>query len=276
MRHAIRERLALEADMQRGIRRNEFVLHYQPIMDLQTRETVAVEALARWHHPVRGLLSPAAFIPVAEETGAIVEIGRWALREACRQLADWQARFPRESQLAMSVNVSGRQLQQPRLASDVASAIAEAGIDPCRLVLELTETIMTHATEETLESLAALKRHGVLLALDDFGVGYSSLSYLRTFPLDVLKIPRPFVDGIDRGPEESALARASLQLGDTFGLDVIAEGIETDEQRAQLEVIGCRLGQGFLLARPAPSAEIERHLAGPRVSTPVRPLLHVS
>jgi diguanylate cyclase (GGDEF)-like protein len=261
MRQAVTERLGLEADLLRGIRMHEFALHYQPIVDLESQAIVSVEALARWNHPERGLLAPAAFIPIAEDTGSIVEIGRWALREACRQLADWQARFPREEPLAVSVNLSGRQLQQPQLANEVARAVQQAGIDPSCLVLELTETIMMQNTEATLKTLRALKQQGVRLALDDFGTGYSSLGHLRSFPLDELKIPRPFVHGIERGLEDSAVARASLQLGETFGLDVVAEGIETREQLAELTRIGCRLGQGYLFARPGPPEQLEAQLA---------------
>lgn len=268
MRKAVTERLGLEADLQRSIRRNEFVLHYQPILDLHSRTIVAVEALARWHHPERGLLAPAAFIPIAEETGAIVEIGRWALREACRRLADWQARFPSEHPLSVSVNLSGRQLQQPRLASEIAQILKEAAIDPACLILELTETTIMRDTDASLAQLSALKQLGVRLALDDFGTGYSSLRYLRSFPFDVIKIPRPFIEGIERGFEDSALARASLQLADTFGLDVVAEGIETHAQLTELERLGCRYGQGFLLGRPLPGEQLEPRFGSPQASQP--------
>jgi diguanylate cyclase (GGDEF)-like protein len=257
MRKVVTERLELEADLQRGIRREEFVLHYQPILNLRTNTVIAVEALVRWQHPVRGLLSPSAFVPIAEETGSIVEIGRWVLREACRQLADWQARFPGERGLTMGVNVSARQLQQPRLAKEVARAIEHAGIDPTSLVLELTETIITLDIEATLEILRALKEQGVRLAMDDFGTGYSSLRYLRSFPLDALKIPQIFVEGIERSFENSALARATLQLGDTFGLDVVAEGVETAEQLEALRMLGCRFAQGYFLGRPQAPEQLE-------------------
>ena len=257
MRQAVTERLGLEADLQRGIRRNEFVLHYQPILNLHSNTVIAVEALVRWQHPERGLLAPAAFIPIAEETGSIVEIGRWVLREACRQLAEWQARFPRERPLTMGVNLSARQLQQPRLAQEVARAIEQAGIDPASLVLELTETIITRDIEATMEILRDLKQQGVRLALDDFGTGYSSLRYLRSFPLDALKIPQIFVEGIERSFEDSALARATFQLGDTFGLDVVAEGVETAEQLAALRALGCRFAQGYFLGYPQAPAQLE-------------------
>jgi len=268
MRQAVTERLELEADLQQGIRRDEFVLHYQPILDLQSQTIVAVEALARWRHPERGLLAPAAFIPIAEETGAIVEIGRWVLGEACRQLGDWQARFPREQPLSMSINLSGRQLQQPRLASEITRALEQSGLDPGHLILELTETMITQDSNVALKSLRALKQLGVRLALDDFGTGYASLRYLRSFPLDVLKIPRPFVEGIERSFEDSALARASLQLADTFGLDVVAEGIETHAQLAALERLGCRYVQGYLLGRPQSPEHLETHLALPDAPKP--------
>ena len=261
MRRTVTQQLGLEADLQRGIRRGEFVLYYQPILDVSSHTIVAVEALARWRHPERGLLAPAVFIPIAEETGAIVEIGRWVLREACRQLADWQTRLPRAQPLSMSVNLSGRQLQQPRLASEVARAIEQAALDPACLILELTETTLMQNTGSALESLRKLKLLGIRLALDDFGTGYSSLSSLRSFPLDILKIPRPFIEGIERGFESSALVRASLQLADTFGLDTVAEGIETHAQLAELERIGCRFGQGYLLGRPGPPGHLENRLS---------------
>ncbi|MEJ7566695.1 MAG: EAL domain-containing protein [Gaiellaceae bacterium] len=266
MRRAVTQQLGLEADLQRGIRRGELVLYYQPFYDLNTLAVVAVEALARWRHPERGLLAPAIFIPIAEETGAIVEIGRWALREACLQLADWQMRFPREHPLSMSVNFSSRQLQQPRLARKIEQALVQAGLDPAHLILELTETTIMQDTDSALETLRELKSLGARLALDDFGTGYSSLCSLRSYPLDILKIPRPFIEGIEHGFENSAVARASLQLADTFGLDSVAEGIETRAQLDELVRIGCRYGQGYFLGRPQPPIQLES-----RLSTPARP-----
>jgi diguanylate cyclase (GGDEF)-like protein len=264
MRRAVAARLGLEADLQRAIGRDEFILYYQPILDLRSRAMVAVEALLRWRHPARGLLAPADFIPLAEETGAIVEIGGWVMREACRQLAAWQTRFPQEQPLVVNVNLSGRQLRQGTLADEIARAVEEAAIEPKDLMLELTETVLMQNTEAALEGLRALERYGVRFALDDFGTGYSSLCSLRTFPLDVLKIPRTFIHGIERTLADSAVARASLQLADTFGLDVIAEGIETPAQLRELERIGCRYGQGYLLGRPLPSGRLEGYLARSR------------
>ena len=261
MRRAVAARLGLEADLQRAIARNEFVLHYQPILDLRSRAMVAVEALLRWRHPARGLLAPAEFIPLAEETGAIVDLGSWVMREACRQLAAWQARFPQDPPLVVNINLSGRQLGQSTLPDEIARAVEEAAIEPKHLMLELTETVLMQNSEAALERLHALEQYGVRVAMDDFGTGYSSLCSLRTLPLDVLKIPRTFIDGIERTLADSAVARASLQLADTFGLDVIAEGIETPAQLRELERIGCRYGQGYFLGRPLPAGRLEAHLA---------------
>ncbi len=265
MRRAVTQQLGLEADLQRGIRRGELVLYYQPIFDLTTLEVVAVEALARWRHPEQGLLAPAIFIPIAEETGAIVEIGR-ALREACLQLVDWQMRFPREHPLSMSVNLSSRQLQQPHLAREIGQALVLAGLDPAHLILELTETTIMQDTDFGTRDPPRAEVVGARLALDDFGTGYSSLGSLRSYPLDILKIPRPFIEGIEHGFENSAVARASLQLADTFGLDSVAEGIETRAQLDELVRIGCRYGQGYFLGRPQPPIQLES-----RLSTPARP-----
>ena len=261
MRAAIVERLALEADLRRAIERGELCLHYQPIVDLATGGVDAVEALVRWRHPERGLLAPITFIPLAEETGAIVEVGRWVLRTACAQAAAWSARAGHRH-VRVAVNVSVRQLQHPAFVSHVAEALGETGLDPALLTLEITETMLVEHGEATVGKLVELKGLGVRLALDDFGVGYSSLRYLSALPLDVLKVPKAFVDRVGERSPEAALVEAIVELGGTFGLEVVAEGIETADQAAHLGRAGCALGQGFLFARPAEAEVMEPLLDG--------------
>ena len=245
------ERLGLELDLRHAITCGEFVLHYQPIVSLATGRIVEVEALVRWQHPERGLLSPADFIALTEETGLIVPLGRWIVAEACRQLRQWQAGAGL-GPLVMSVNLSARQLQHPELVDDVARAIDDAPMDAGALRLEITETVVMHEAPSTLAKLQALKRLGVRLAIDDFGTGYSSLGYLKRFPVDTLKIDRSFVKGIGRDVEDTAIVRAVVTVAKSLGLAVTAEGIETDEQLRELRVLGCDRGQGYLFARPMP------------------------
>jgi predicted signal transduction protein with EAL and GGDEF domain len=250
MRADLVSRLELEADIRRAVEREEFVVHYQPIVALDDGSILGVEALARWQHPERGLVPPYDFIPVAEETGLIVPIGTMILREACRQAALWQAELTTPSPLVISVNLSGRQLAQPTLVDDVRSAIADARLVPGTLLLELTETVLMHDTDASIEQLQALRELDVRIAVDDFGTGYSSLRYLQRFPIDILKIAKPFVDGVAEASDEAILARAVADLGRNLGLATIAEGIERTEQAAALRALGCMLGQGFLYGRP--------------------------
>jgi diguanylate cyclase (GGDEF)-like protein len=261
---AVRERLELEADLPRAVERNELVLHYQPIVRLATGQVTTIEALVRWQHPTLGLVPPLSFIPLAEETGAIVEIGGWVLREACRQAADWQRRYRTDPPLGVSVNLSYRQLQQPDFVDEVCSTLREARLPPGSLTLELTEGMLMENTETTIERLRTLKELGVRLSVDDFGTGYSSLRYLRQFPLDALKIPKPFVDGVAVDVRESALAQAIIQLGRSLGLDIVAEGIEEGAQLTELRRLGCELGQGFLLAKPRDLAGMDMLLRNTR------------
>jgi diguanylate cyclase (GGDEF)-like protein len=248
MHAALVARLALETDLRRAVEREELALHYQPIVDMETGEVSAVEALVRWRHPERGLVPPCDFIPLAEETDLIVPIGAWVLREACRQGALWrQTHGP----VTVSVNLSGAQLRDPRLVREVVAALEASGHDPRDLILEITETVLMVDTKDTMNKLRRLKRLGVRLAVDDFGTGYSSLEYLRGFPLDVLKVAKSFVDGLAGPAEGLALARAIIELGESFDLLVVGEGIEEPDQRDRLRELGCRLGQGFLFARPA-------------------------
>jgi EAL domain-containing protein (putative c-di-GMP-specific phosphodiesterase class I) len=271
MHAAVVERLELEVDLQRALFRNELELHYQPIVKLVSGETVGVEALCRWRHPVRGLVGPDEFIPLAEETGYIHALGLWVLREACRQAVEWNAVEGRVDPLMMGVNLSGRQLDQPDLVEQVASVLAETGLRPNLLVLEITETILMQDLEGTVSKLGALRKLGVRLSVDDFGTGYSSLQYLRRFPLDSLKIAKSFVDGVAGPSQDAAVARAIVDLGSTFQLRVVAEGVETLDQHAQLLLLGCDLGQGYLFARPAPASEITPMLARRRVVPGPRP-----
>jgi diguanylate cyclase (GGDEF)-like protein len=254
MHEALVEQLELESDLRGAIERDEFVVHYQPIVHLATGEILGAEALVRWNHPTRGFLPPIAFIPLAEETKLIVPIGRRVLRAACEQAVKWLARH---GELTMSVNLSGVQLMQPDLVSDVADALRDTGLPAKHLTLEITETVLMGDDEATMARLRELKELGVRLAVDDFGTGYSSLQYLRDFPLDILKVAKSFVDGIADDKQGEALARAIVELGESCKLDVVGEGIELIEQREGLLELGCELGQGFLFARPADPETID-------------------
>ena len=255
-------RVQLQADLRNAVIRNELRLHYQPIIDLRSGVTTSMEALVRWEHPERGLLLPATFIPLAEETEAIVEIGAWVLATACDRLADWQRLRPG---LAVSVNLSGRQLQDPGLVGDVSSALERTGIDPKSLILEVTETILV--ADPTAElMLFRLKALGVRLAIDDFGTGYSSISYLRRFPVDILKIDREFTKEVE-SPEGEALLRGIVQLGRSMGLELVAEGIERRAQVARIAAAGCDQGQGYFFARPIDSDGVASLLMAGRLPT---------
>jgi diguanylate cyclase (GGDEF)-like protein/PAS domain S-box-containing protein len=251
------ERLELEADLRHAIDRGEFTLRYQPIVALKTGEIAGVEALVRWNHPTRGLLSPLQFIPVAEETGLIVPLGRWVVREACRQAVNWKPLRPAHHPLTLTINISGHQLQGPGVVDDVRLALSDSGLDPRQLVLEITESVLMQQSDTILDRLHALKELGVRLAIDDFGTGYSSLGYLQRFPIDILKIDKSFVDDVGRGDTDSALARAVIALGDTLQLQTIAEGIELKQQLSGLQDLGCELGQGFFFDKPIHASEIE-------------------
>jgi diguanylate cyclase (GGDEF)-like protein len=248
MHAAVVERLEIEADLRRAIERDELVLHYQPIVDLAGGRVVGLEALLRWAHPRRGLVMPFEFIPLAEETRLIVELGRWVLREACRQAALWRA-DPRTGGPWVSVNLSGLQLLDDNLDAEVAAALQDSGLDPVGLTLEITETVLVQDVAAAVDRLEHLRALGVSIAIDDFGTGYSSLRYIRRFPADVLKIAKPFVDGL-HDETDAALVRTIIALADSLGLRTVAEGIEDREQHARLSELGCTLGQGYLFARP--------------------------
>jgi diguanylate cyclase (GGDEF)-like protein/PAS domain S-box-containing protein len=260
MHAAALARLAIKGDLERALERAEFEVLYQPIVHLGTREIVGVEALVRWRHPERGLVLPTEFIAVAEETGLIIPLGRWVLEQACRQARLWEAIRPARPPL-MSVNVSGRQVAEAGFVGSVAEIIAGTGIPPERLILEFTEGVLMRDTEMTTTTLAELKELGIRLAIDDFGTGFSALNYLRSFPIDVLKIDGSFVASMSAGPDQRAVVRAILRLGDTLHLSTIAEGIEDAGQLADLRALGATLGQGYFFARALTAEEISVLLA---------------
>jgi diguanylate cyclase (GGDEF)-like protein/PAS domain S-box-containing protein len=268
MHQAALARLALRGDLERAVERHEFFLHYQPIVRLADGAITGVEALLRWQHPARGVVGPLEFIPVAEETGLIVPLGMWVLETACRQLAMWDA-VDATKGLRMNVNVSVRQVQRPEFVAEVRATLAATGVEPARVTLEFTESVIMRDTENTLATLDALKAVGVRLAIDDFGTGYSSLSYLRRFPIDELKIDRSFVAtmALERG--QLAVVRSVVRLGETLGLDTIAEGVEDVQQLASLRTLRTSLGQGFLFSRPVDAADIPALIAErPRAAVP--------
>jgi EAL domain-containing protein (putative c-di-GMP-specific phosphodiesterase class I) len=243
------ERDAVRGELAGALDAEQLELHYQPIVDVSSQLIVGFEALLRWRHPERGLISPLEFIPLAEETGLIVPIGRWVLQEATRQAAAWQNRSPL-GRLRMSVNVSVRQFQHPDLVGDVAEALQRSGLDASLLTVEITESLFARDIDETVRKIGLLKNLGVKLALDDFGTGYSSLSYLRRFPIDSLKIDKSFIDGVTTSAEGHAVVAAITQLGHTLHMEVVAEGLETSEQVQALDALECPLGQGYHFSRP--------------------------
>jgi diguanylate cyclase (GGDEF)-like protein/PAS domain S-box-containing protein len=256
MHERVVERLELRSDLQHALNLDQLELHYQPLVRLVGREILGVEALLRWHHPTRGTIPPNTFIPVAEETGLIIPIGRWVLEQACREGVRLHQQFPRDEPLTISVNLSVRQLQAESIVSDVRHALEVTGFPPAALVLEITESLMLADTEFGLLQLHELKSLGVRLAMDDFGTGYSSLSYLSRFPVDILKMDRSFVGAGDN----EALTSAIIALGASLSLDVVAEGIELPEQASSLQARGCEIGQGFLFARPMASEALVEFL----------------
>ena len=248
--------LRLEVALRQAVERDEFELHYQPIVDLRKGNLVGFEALARWRHPRRGIVSPGEFIPVAEQTGLIVQIGRWAIREALRQLGRWQESLPSLGPLSMSVNLSGRQIADPRLLEEIETALADHEIVPGTFRLELTESVLMDNAETVQRILTALRQQGVRIWVDDFGTGYSSLSYLHRFPVDGLKIDKAFVDALDGTDQGTAMIRTILSLAENLGVEVIAEGIESTVQADKLIELGCARGQGYLFGRPLAASSV--------------------
>jgi len=264
MHRTVLERLELKADLQRAVEREEFVLHYQPIFVLETGQVSGVEALVRWRHPDRGLVPPDQFIPLAEESGLIVPLGYWVLSEACRRALELESRSANGTPLTMSVNLSTKQLQQPDLIDRVRSTLEETGLEPARLALEITESVMMADMEISAVRLQQLKDLGVKIALDDFGKGYSSLNYIRQFPVDILKVDKSFIDGVGEESDVSALTGAIIDLASVLHIRPVAEGIEESEQLDRLIELGCDLGQGFLFARPMEPVALAEFIAGTR------------
>jgi EAL domain-containing protein (putative c-di-GMP-specific phosphodiesterase class I) len=244
----------MESQLRKALERNELFLHYQPKIRSSTGEVIGLETLIRWRHPQLGTVPPGSFIPLAEETGLIVPIGEWVLREAARQNRMWQSEgLP---PVHVSVNIASLHFRQGELTKSVATALQESGLDPAFLELEVTESMLMHSVEGTLKTLSTLKEMGVRVAIDDFGTGYSSLSYLKRFPLDTLKIDRSFIKDLPSDAEDAAISKAIIGMAHSLKLSVVAEGVETTEQLAFLQQHGCDLIQGFLFSRPVPAAEI--------------------
>lgn len=245
--------LHLENDLRRAIQRNELLLHYQPIVSLENGEMIGFEALARWHHPQRGTIPPNEFIPVAEDTGLIIPIGEWVLREACRQMRAWEMMYEAMPPLMISVNLSGRQLEQPDLVEMIEAVLAETEMNPNYLRLEITESIIMQNAEKTIEKIERIRALGIRISIDDFGTGYSSLSYLHRFPIDTLKVDRSFINSINDDTENSEIVRSIIMLAHNLGIEVIAEGVETREQLNYLQEMKCGYGQGYYYSRPVNS-----------------------
>jgi diguanylate cyclase (GGDEF)-like protein len=260
MKAAALGKLTMEGDLRTAIEEEQFFLHYQPQVDMKTGEVIEVEALIRWQHPEKGLVSPGDFIPAAEECGLITRMGDWVLKEACRQCAEWNANASRPIRVA--VNVSSHQFRKRLIFDSVLEALNESGLDATLLELEVTESGMLENEETAIETLARLKDRGVRVALDDFGTGYSSLSYLQRLPLDSLKIDRSFITDLDVGEENHSIVAAIITMAHGLGLEVVAEGVETTRQRIILNAWGCDVGQGFLYSRPVTPDEIAEMLEG--------------
>ena len=238
------------AELAAAIRNGEMHTVYQPLIDMRTGRPIGAEALVRWQHPVHGLRSPDQFIDLAEETGLITEIGAQVLNDACRQAARWVSESPDQTDLLVTVNLSARQVGDDRIVEQVGAALADSGLEPHRLVLEITETVLMHDRDAAAASLWLLKGLGVRIAIDDFGTGYSSLAYLRRFPIDMLKVAREFVDGLGRDAHDDVITRAIVELANTLGLLTVAEGIETTQQSETVAALGCDIAQGYLFSRP--------------------------
>jgi EAL domain-containing protein (putative c-di-GMP-specific phosphodiesterase class I) len=247
--HAV-EQLQLEADLRRALERGEFRLFYQPVVALRDRSLRGLEVLTRWSHPTRGLLTPSTFFPAAEESGLIVEIGWWGFQEACRHMTRWLSSDPSRRPLTMHVNLSDRQLFEPDLTGKIERALAEAGLEASRLVLDVSENVIMQKAESSVAILAQLKSIGLQIHLDDFGTGYSSLGYLHRFEIDALKIDRSFIRHLRAGGDNWTAVRTIVGLAENLAMEVIAEGVETEEQLDELLALGCRFGQGSLFHEP--------------------------
>ena len=257
MQAALVARVALERELRVALERGEFVLHYQPIVDLATGRIVKVEALVRWQHPTRGLIPPGRFVPLAEENGLIVRLGYWVLEEACRQARAWQlAGTP----VVVAVNLTAREFQRATLIDEVAAAVNKVGLAPTWLRLEITESFAMRDADATIATLTALRQLGVKIAIDDFGTGYSSLAYLKRLPVDALKIDKSFIDDLAADTADAAIVEVIIALAHTLGLIVVAEGVETAQQAERLRALGCDLAQGYHFARPLPAEQLTLQL----------------
>ena len=255
------DRLTFETGLRRALRRDELRLFFQPQIALETGRISGAEALIRWQHPEHGLLTPGEFVPIAEQSGLIIPIGSWVVAEACRTLARWAETLPDGEHLTMGINLSGKQLIRPSLIADIESVLEETGVNPANIEMEITESILLDDVDRSIVVLERLKSLGLRLSLDDFGTGYSSLTYLRSFPIDVVKIDRSFVDGIGDDPDNAAIVRSVIDLASTLGLQCIAEGVETDSDLAALRSLGCDHAQGFLIAKPLSESDAARLIA---------------
>jgi EAL domain-containing protein (putative c-di-GMP-specific phosphodiesterase class I) len=273
MRLKAKSSIGLQSDLRRAIARQQFVLHYQPQVDLLTGEIIGVEALVRWQRPDHGLLPPAAFMAVAEESGLILPINEWVLAEACRQAVLWiDGPMPN---LRIAVNIASLQLQRENLSSLVLTVLEQTGLPPHLLELELTETILLEHAQAARDDLDTLRKRGVRLAIDDFGTGHSSLAHLRDMPVDRLKIDRSFIEGLALpGSNDAAIVRAVVNMGRELDIEVLAEGVETVEQVRHLQAEGCRQAQGFFYSRPLAAAEFEASCRQPPRHQELRRLLH--
>jgi EAL domain-containing protein (putative c-di-GMP-specific phosphodiesterase class I) len=258
------KRLTIENELRRAIDLGQLRVYYQPLVDVSDRQQVlALEALVRWEHPQRGLLGPAEFIPVAEETGLILPLGAWVLEEACQQWSRWQSIGPEPSLVRIAVNISTRQLSRPRFDESVQRALADAGMDPAKLSLEITESVFMEPSPSIHAMLGSLRAIGVHFAIDDFGTGYSSLGYLKQVRVDALKVDRSFVDGLGNHPDDTAIVTAIVSLAHALGLSAVAEGIETEQQLELVQFLGCDLAQGYYFSQPRPAEAIE-YMLSPR------------
>jgi EAL domain-containing protein (putative c-di-GMP-specific phosphodiesterase class I) len=257
MHAAAVSRLKLESDLRQAVSRGELLIHYQPIVSLRNGCLVGFEALIRWQRPGFGLVPPLEFIPVAEETGLIVPIGSWVLREACSQMRGWQLLFPSEPALTIAVNFSAKQFIQHNLVEQVKQVLGETHLDPGSLKIEFTESVAMQDAERTTRILSELKALGLGTSIDDFGTGYSSLSYLIRLPLDILKLDRSFVSRMDKNKESRQIVHTIISLADNLGMDVVAEGIETVEQADELKSLGCHYAQGYFFSKPINKGSVE-------------------